>query len=56
VPNAIYRNHGAHAEAIEIIFNPDEMTYRDLLEFFFQISGLQGRSLKALRARPVPRA
>jgi peptide-methionine (S)-S-oxide reductase len=31
------RNHGTHAEAIEIVFNPDETTYRDLLEFFFQI-------------------
>src|SRR3546814_5426167 len=37
VPNATYRNHGTHAEAIEIVFNPDETTYRDLLEFFFQI-------------------
>ena len=37
VPNATYRNHGSHAEAIEIIFNPAELTYRDLLEFFFQI-------------------
>jgi len=37
VDNATYRNHGTHAEAIEIIFNPDEISYRDLLEFFFQI-------------------
>lgn len=37
VPNATYRNHGNHAEAIEIIFNPAELSYRDLLEFFFQI-------------------
>src|SRR3954463_12267567 len=37
VPNATYRNHGTNAEAIEIVFNPDETTYRDLLEFFFQI-------------------
>jgi peptide methionine sulfoxide reductase MsrA len=37
VPNATYRNHGTHAEEIEIVFNPDETTYRDLLEFFFQI-------------------
>jgi len=36
-PNATYRNHGTHAEAIEIIFNPSQTTYRDLLEFFFQI-------------------
>src|SRR5690606_33044740 len=32
-----YRNHGTHAEAIEIIYDPDVTTYRELLEFFFQI-------------------
>jgi peptide-methionine (S)-S-oxide reductase len=37
VANATYRNHGTHAEAIEVVFNPQQMTYRDLLEFFFQI-------------------
>ena len=37
VPNATYRNHGTHAEAIEIVFDPDKLTYRDILEFFFQI-------------------
>ena len=36
-PNATYRNHGNHAEAIEIEFDPAQTTYRDLLEFFFQI-------------------
>ncbi len=37
VPNATYRNHGTHAEAIEVIFNDDVLSYRDLLELFFQI-------------------
>src|ERR1700729_2282005 len=37
VPNATYRNHRGHAEAIEIVFDPEVLTYRDLLEFFFQI-------------------
>jgi peptide-methionine (S)-S-oxide reductase len=37
IPNATYRNHEGHAEAIEIIFDPQQLTYRRLLEFFFQI-------------------
>ncbi len=50
VPNATYRNHGNHAEGIEIIFDPAVITYRQLLEFFFQIhdpstSNRQGNDL-----------
>ena len=37
VPNATYRNHGTHAEAIEIVFDPTKTSYRALLEWFFQI-------------------
>ena len=37
VPNATYRRHGTHAEAIEIVFDPARIGYRKLLEFFFQI-------------------
>jgi peptide-methionine (S)-S-oxide reductase len=37
VPNATYLNHGTHAEAIEINFDPGKLSYRDLLEFFFQV-------------------
>ena len=37
VPNATYRNHGTHAEGIEIEFDPSQLSYRQLLEFFLQI-------------------
>ena len=37
MPNATYRNHGTHAEAIEIVFDPSKTSYRALLEWFFQI-------------------
>ncbi|GAA5148422.1 peptide-methionine (S)-S-oxide reductase MsrA [Pseudonocardia eucalypti] len=36
-PNATYRNHGDHAEAVEIVFDPEVISFRDVLEFFFQI-------------------
>jgi peptide-methionine (S)-S-oxide reductase len=37
VRNATYRNHGTHAEAIEVVFDPAKLGYRQILEFFFQI-------------------
>jgi peptide-methionine (S)-S-oxide reductase len=37
VPNATYRNHGTHAEGIEIVFDPAIVSYRRILEYFFQI-------------------
>ena len=37
VPDATYRNHGTHAEAIEIEFDSNKLSFRQLLEFFFQI-------------------
>jgi peptide-methionine (S)-S-oxide reductase len=37
VKNATYRNHGTHAEAIEVVYDPSKTDFRNLLEFFFQI-------------------
>ena len=37
LPNATYRNHGTHAEALEVVFDPRQIGYRQILEFFFQI-------------------
>jgi peptide-methionine (S)-S-oxide reductase len=37
VPNATYRHHGTHAEALEVVYDPRETSFRDLLEFFFQV-------------------
>jgi peptide-methionine (S)-S-oxide reductase len=50
VPNATYRDHGTHAEGIEIVFDPAKTSYREILEFFFQIhdpttSNRQGNDL-----------
>jgi peptide-methionine (S)-S-oxide reductase len=37
IPNATYRNHGTHAEGIEIVFDASKTSYRSILEYFFQI-------------------
>jgi peptide-methionine (S)-S-oxide reductase len=37
IPNATYRNHGTHAEALEVVFDPGQISFRRILEFFFQI-------------------
>jgi peptide-methionine (S)-S-oxide reductase len=52
VANATYRNHGTHAEAIEIIFDPEVTAYRELLEFFFQIHDPTTLNRQGKRHRP----
>jgi len=54
VPNATYRNHGTHAEAIEIIFDPSKITFRELLEFFFQIHDPTTSNRSGERCRSQP--
>jgi peptide methionine sulfoxide reductase MsrA len=56
VRDATYRNHGTHSEAIEILFDPDTMTFRNLLEFFSQIhdpTTLNRQAPTAALARPA---
>jgi peptide-methionine (S)-S-oxide reductase len=44
VPNATYRNHGTHAEALKVIFDPARISYRQILEYFFQVHDPRSRN------------
>jgi hypothetical protein len=57
-PNATYRNHGTHAEAIEIVYDPARTDFRTLLEFFFQIHDPTTENRQATTSEPatVPRS
>ena len=50
-PNATYRNHGTHAEGIEIVFDTAETSYRRILEYFFQIHDPTTRNRQGGRYR-----
>ena len=57
VKNATYRNHGTHAEAIEIIFDPDKLSFRTLLEFSSRCTTPARRTARATTpARATARA
>jgi peptide-methionine (S)-S-oxide reductase len=54
VANATYRNHAGHAEAIEIIFDPQQLTYRRLLEFFFRYTILRRPIVRETTSGQLP--
>ena len=54
VANATYRNHAGHAEAIEIVFDPAKTSFRQILEFFFQIHDPTTLNRAASQRTPSP--